>query len=235
MPTWAAMLRASDVLPMPGRAASTIRLDFWKPAVSSSSWRKPLPVPVRSPPVGAQLGEAVERLLEQRLHVLEVAGDALVGDPEHDLLGPVDQLGRLADALVAERGDLGAGPDEAAVGGGVADDLGVVARVCHRRHGRRQRVHDRLAADLVEQAAVGEGVGERDRVDVLAPPVHLQDRLVDGGVRAAVEVARLQQLRDDRDGVAGHEHGAEHRLLGVQVLGWDRWFLRSDRHAPGRG
>ena len=50
MPTWAAMLRASDVLPMPGRAASTTRLDFWKPAVSSSSWRKPLPVPVRSPP-----------------------------------------------------------------------------------------------------------------------------------------------------------------------------------------
>jgi len=185
--------------------------------------------------LGAQLGEAVERLLEQGLHVLEVAGDALVGDPEHDLLGPVYQLGRLADALVAKRGDLGAGPDEAAVGGGVADDLGVMARVCHRRHGRRQGVHDRLAADLVEQAAVGEGVGERDRVDVLAPPVHLQDRLVDRRVRAAVEVARLQELRDDRDGVAGHEHGPEHRLLGVQVLGWDRLLLRRDRHAPGRG
>ena len=85
-------------------------------------------------PVVGELGQAVEGLLEQRVHVLEVAGDALVGDPEDDLLGPIDQLGRLAHPLVAERCDLGAGPDQPAVGGRVADDLGVVAGVRHRRH-----------------------------------------------------------------------------------------------------
>ena len=45
---WVAMLSASDVLPMPGRAARTIRFDFWNPAVSSSRARKPDGAPVMS-------------------------------------------------------------------------------------------------------------------------------------------------------------------------------------------
>ena len=36
----------------------------------------------------------------------EVAADALLREVEDDLLGPVDELGRLADALAAETRDL---------------------------------------------------------------------------------------------------------------------------------
>ena len=177
------------------------------------------------------LVEPLERLLEQAVDALEVARDALVGDREHDLLGPVDQLRRLADVLVAERRDVGARADQAAIGRGVADDLGVVAGVGRRRHRRRERVDDRLPADVVEHPAVVERARERDRVDDVALAVHLQDRAVDGRVRPAVEVVGLEQLRDDRDRVLRDQHRAQDRLLGVDVLGRDVGWPVCDRHA----
>ena len=50
MPTCDAMLSASEVFPMPGRAARMIRLDGWKPAVILSMSLKPLGTPVMSLP-----------------------------------------------------------------------------------------------------------------------------------------------------------------------------------------
>ncbi len=41
-----AMFRANAVLPMPGRAATTIRSVFWKPCVSAFSLVKPVGRPV---------------------------------------------------------------------------------------------------------------------------------------------------------------------------------------------
>lgn len=49
--------------------------------------------------------------------------------------------------------------------------------------------------------------------------VEVEDRLVDGLVRGAVEVMALDDLHDIGDGVLGQEHAAEDRLLGIEVLG----------------
>ena len=51
MPTCAATFSASDVLPIPGRAARITRFEDWKPAVIRSSSRKPVATPVISRPV----------------------------------------------------------------------------------------------------------------------------------------------------------------------------------------
>ena len=51
MATCEATLSASEVLPMPGRAARISRLEGWKPAVIRSRSRKPLGTPVMSRPL----------------------------------------------------------------------------------------------------------------------------------------------------------------------------------------
>ena len=68
----------------------------------------------RAGDVGARLVEVhdpLEALLQQPLDVGEVARDALLGEVEDDLLGAVDEVGRLAGPLAAEPRDLLPGPD----------------------------------------------------------------------------------------------------------------------------
>ncbi len=48
---WAAMPRAKEVLPAPGRAPTITRLDGWRPAVMSSSSRWPVGTPVTASPL----------------------------------------------------------------------------------------------------------------------------------------------------------------------------------------
>ena len=55
---------------------------------------------------------------------------------------------------VAELDDLGAGLDQAAQHGALADDAGVVGGVGRGRHGRDQRVQVRRAADAAQVAGV---------------------------------------------------------------------------------
>ena len=120
---------------------------------------------------------------------LNSPGRALLREVEDDLLGLVDELGRLARALPAEARDLAAGPDEPAERGRLADDLRVVAGVRARRDESRQLVDARFAADVLELAPLVELVDERDRVDRLALRVQRERRAVDLGVALAVELA----------------------------------------------
>ncbi len=84
---------------------------------------------------------------------------------------------------------------------------------------RRQLGDPRCPTDLLQLAAFLELVRERDRVDGLALRPQREARPVDGAVGAAVEVRGVEDLRDRTDRGLRQEHRAEHRLLGLEVLG----------------
>ena len=107
---------------------------------------------------------------------------------EDHLLGPVDEVGRLARAVQAEPRDLVAGADQPAQRRHLADDARVVGGVRRRRDECRQLVDARPAAGVLELAALLELVDERDRVDRLALRVEREGGAVDLRVALAVEV-----------------------------------------------
>ena len=152
---------------------------------------------------------------------------ALLRKVEHDLLGLVDELGRLSRALPAEPGDLPAGPDEPAQGRRLADDLRVVAGVCARGDERCELVDPRLAADVLELASLVELVDECDRVDRLALRIQRERRAVDLGCGSRDRSrVRVEDLADGCDRPGGEHHRSENGLLGIEVLRRDRGGLR---------
>ena len=164
------------------------------------------------------LRDLLEALAHELVDALEAAADAVLGEVEDHLLGPVDELRRLARPVPAEPLDLLADDREPAQRRHLADDARVVAGVRRRRHERRDLVDPRLAADLVELALLVELVGDRDRVDRLALLVQLERGAVDLRVRLAVEVAGVDDVARRLDRRLRQHHRAEHRLLGVEVL-----------------
>ena len=118
----------------------------------------------------------------------EVLRDARLREVEHDLLGAVDELRRLARPLDAEPGDLLACADEPAQRRHLAHDAPVVGGVRGGGNERRQLVDADLAAGVLELASLVELVDERDRVDGLAAAVERQRRAVDLRVALPVEV-----------------------------------------------
>ena len=184
------MPSANADLPMLGRPATTTRLPGWRPDVIWSTSRKPVGVPVISPPDSYIFVICSKLSRTSDLDVLEAAADAVLGEVEDHLLGAVDELGRLARAVPAEPLDLLADDREPAQRRHLADDLRVVAGVRRRRDERRDLVDPLLAADLLELAALVELVGDRDRVDRLAVLVEVE--------RGAVDLARATRGRSRR-------------------------------------
>ena len=150
--------------------------------------------------------------------MVEVAADALLREVEDDLLRAVDELRRLADALLAEAGDLLPGADQPSKGCRLLDDARVMLDVRGRGDERGELRHARGTADLLELAALLELVRERDRVDRLALRPQREARPVDRAVGAAVEIGRVEDLRDRPDRGLRQEHRAEDSLLGLEVL-----------------
>ena len=97
--TFSAMLATSALLPIDGRAASTIRFDFWKPPVMSSMSRKPDGRAGHRRAVARELLERVEVLVQDLLDRAEVARDVGVGDVEQPALGVLHRMLGLAAAL----------------------------------------------------------------------------------------------------------------------------------------
>ena len=145
-PTYRATPSASEVLPIPGRAARMTRFDGWKPDRIRSSPFRPLGTPVTSVPDSASFSMRANSSIEEALDLRQAVLRAALGDVEDDRLRPVDQFGRRALALVAELRDLHARADEAADDGQVVDDLGVPAHVRDGLRGVDQRVDERRAA-----------------------------------------------------------------------------------------
>ena len=151
----------------------------------------------------------------------EVLAAVLVGDLEDRALGEVDELARRRLVGVHARLDLVGRVQEAAQHRVLAHDPRVLADVADGGDGAGQQVDGGAAADALEQAGLLEVLDERERVDRLADRVQVEHRLEDQAVRLAVEVLRLEALVDDQRGQrrVGEQHGAEHGLLGFEVLG----------------
>ena len=88
------------------------------------------------------------------------------------------------------------------------------------------------SADGLEQAGPGQLVGDRDRVGRLPPAVQGGDGVEDVAVGGLVEVVGTAGLYRGGDGVAGQQHGAEQRLLGIQVVRRDAGGARA-HSSPG--
>ena len=119
---------------------------------------------------------------------------------------------------VGHLADPDRGVDQPAQDRLLADDLGVEAGVGRHRHALQQVVQVRRAADPHQLAALAQLGRDGDRVGRLAPPVQVDDGVVDLLVGRPVEVGAAQHLDDVGDGVLGHHHRAEHALLGHHVL-----------------
>ncbi len=134
--------------------------------------RKPEATPVMSAPDSYRAVMRSKLSFSSSSMWLKSPDDARLRELEDDLLGAVDELGRLlALALHAEARDLAAGPHQPAERRHLADDAGVVAGVGRGGHERGQLVDADAPADLLELAFALELVDERDRVDGLAAPV----------------------------------------------------------------
>ena len=96
--------------------------------------------------------------------------------------------------------------------------------------GCRHHVHDRgqvrWAADSVEPLAPSELVGKGDEVDRLALGVQREHGSVDIRVLLAVEVLRMEEVRDPQDGVPVDEQRPENTLFSVYRL----WRELVDAH-----
>ena len=125
MATYSAMFVARAVLPMLGRAARTTNSESCSPPVrlsrSCEAGGHAHALAVLQPGV-----DAVERLDQQVVDVGDLVGAALVVDGEDLLFGLADHLARIERRLVGVAEDFGAGVDQRAQRGLVADDLGVV-------------------------------------------------------------------------------------------------------------
>src|SRR5205085_8609341 len=83
-------------------------------------------------------GDALEAVLQQLLDMTELTRHPGLGEVEDDLLGPVDEVGRLAWPLPAEDRDLAANPYQAAERCHLPHDPGVVPGVGACGDKRRQ-------------------------------------------------------------------------------------------------
>ncbi len=182
--------------------------------------------------------DLVERALHDRGERLIVLAGAALGDGVDLGLGGVDDRVDLAVAGVTHLRDAGAGLDQAAQDGALGHDLGVVAGVGRGRHRGQQRVQVRRPAGPGDLPALGQLGRDGDRVGRLAPPVQVEDGVVDQLVGRLVEVVGAQRLDDVGDGVLAQHHAAEHALLRGQILGrravelrvwWRRKFCNAHR------
>ena len=188
--------------------------------------------------VAVERGQVLEVAHQHLLDVLELADAALLLDGEHLLLAAVEQVHGVAGVLVAELGDLVADADERAQHALLAHDAGVVRGVRRRGDELGQRVHELPAAGALEHALAVELGAQGDDVDLLAALEQREHPAVDEAVSVAVEIVRGEQFRDRGDGVGVDQHGAQHRLLRLEVVRRQmrtRWrFQTLDGHgSPG--
>ena len=215
------MLATSALLPIAGRAASTIRFPGWKPPVMPSRSRKPEGVPVTSASPLESFSSRSSSSIEDLVDAAEVARLLLVGDLEQQLLGALGQLTRGSPVSLVHPGlDLLAGSEQPPQQGVLLDDLGVVLGVAGRRDLGGQLGDVELAAGILDPAVLVERLDDAELVHRLRGGVEVVDRPEDQPVLVEVEVLRLQLDLVDHPGERGlgDQHRAEDRLLGLDVL-----------------
>ena len=217
--TWVAIPRPIAVFPIEGRAPTMFSVDGCRPDSSSSRSLKPVAMPVIvSPRAKFSSMRSTASFISSPMSRYAV-DDAAVGDAEHPALGVVEGIVDVVRAAVADLGDVGGDEDEAAQHRRVLHDLGVGRGVGDRRGGVLQGVQRLDAAGLFEQSEPRQLVGDGDRVDRAAGLRDGYGDVEDVLVAGLVEVVVAQPGFDDRaEGVTRQQDGAEHRLLGLQVV-----------------
>jgi hypothetical protein len=119
---------------------------------------------------------------------------------------------------IAKLHDPRASRHQAAQDGPLADDLGVVTRVCRGRHAGHQRVQVGRSADSTQVTGAGQFCRHSDRVGRLAAPVQVEYCGEDRLMRRGVEVVIADHLDHIRDGILAQQHPAEHALLRGEIL-----------------
>jgi hypothetical protein len=145
------------------------------------------------------------------------------GDLQHGALRLLHQLSR--GCLPGEDAglDLVGGGEQRAQLEVVMDDRAVLARMAGGRHPPGQLVDRRGAADLVELAVLAQLLRDGEVVDLVVGFVELEHRGEHRTVLLAVEVVGPQLLLDQErvQVTLVQQHRAQHRLLGLEVVGWD--------------
>jgi hypothetical protein len=174
---------------------------------------------------GQRVGLAVERLelVDRRgdgvEHPHQRLRDSLLGHLEDHRLGAVDGHRDVVRLRVRGLRNLAGHRDEPAQQRELAHDLGVVTGVRGRGGGGLDGEQRALAAEGLEQAGAPKLLGHGHRVDGLTLLVERPDRIEDVTVRGPVEVAGVDPGLDrGGDRVPREEHGAEQRLLGLEVV-----------------
>ena len=172
-----------------GRRRST-RLPGWRPEVIWSTSRKPVGVPVISPPdsyilvICSKLSRTSTSTCSKLPRIRCWARSKTICSARSTSSGVSPGRSQPSRWICSPTSR------EAAQRRHLAHDLRVVAGVRGRRHERRELVDPLLAADLVELAALVELVGDGDRVDRLAVLVELE--------RGAVDLRRATRGRSRR-------------------------------------
>jgi hypothetical protein len=148
----------------------------------------------------------------------EPAADGPLGNLTNGLLGQLNR--RLGLAAVATGGvqNRARGTDQLPLHRLVAHDFGVVqdmTQVGDRIHQRRNRRHP---AHPFQRLLLPQVVGDRDQVGRLAAFVQGEAGGEDLAVRIQIEVLRGQLFDGHEEGRGLHQHGAEDRALGLDVV-----------------
>jgi hypothetical protein len=170
---------------------------------------------------GDGLAAALERLdpLHRRPHELldagEAAGALLLTDLEDPLLGLIEQLRRLRPSLERLGDDLRRDLDEVPEQRLLTHDARVKLHVGRRRNRVDQERDVFLATAGGELAAPFELIRERQRIGNGSSLRDRDERAENPPMPLRVEHRVIDVLGRAHDGVAVHEHGGEHGLLGV--------------------
>ena len=146
-----------------------------------------------------------------------------MGDLEKQALGALDQLVRLALAVMDRLLDSLRGREQPPKKRVLLDDLRVVPGVARDRDGGGELGDGFLAARLGELAVLCQVLGDGQRVDRLPLLVKARDRAEDDAVPLAVEVLVVQaDIQDHRgDRALGDHHRTENGSFCLEVLGRD--------------
>ncbi len=196
-----------------------IRSDGCNPEVISSRSVKPVGTPGDQLLLGVELLDGLEARLRELAQRHEPVAHLVVGDGEDRVLGLIEDDVGLFLRLVGRGENLVRGEDQVPEGRLLLDDPRVVLDVGRARHAVDQRGDVGRTADFVDLAGSPQLLLERHQIDGVAPLDELHHLVEDATVRVAEEIAGVDHLGGEVEGVVVKEDGAEDGPLRLEIVG----------------
>ena len=232
VPTCCAMFSTRLVFPIDGRAAMMTRSEGCRPDVRASRSVKPGRHAREEPLVLLQLLDRVEAALHELAQRHEAGLDPTFGNLENRPFGLVELHIGVRLGFVGRGEDLVGGVDQIPEGRLLLHDTRVVLDVGRVRHAVDETSNVGRATHLIQVARAPEFLLQSDEIDDLTALAQANHLVEDPAMRVAVEVAGVDQLGREVEGLVTDEDGAEHALLGFQIV-WER-ALRDSGFGHGR-